>query len=77
MFAADVFEMVLAGRPAAITATAVNQLPPDERQEVLCTVCAMHDEIARNCVQTGTEVSTLLVAECPFYINGVATCLLK
>ena len=77
MCAADVFEMVLSGQPAVVTSTYVNQLPPGARQDVLCTVCGMHDEIARNCVQTATEVSALLEVECSYYVNGVATCLLK
>ena len=76
MMPANVFEMVLAGQPAVYTAVRLNQLSSEHRQNVLCTACAMHDEIARNCVQTATEVSKLLTAECPFYVNGVATCLL-
>lgn len=77
MPATDVFEMILAGQPAVGVATHLSRLSSDDRQNVLCTVCAMHDEIARNCVQTATEASRLLAAECPFYVNGVATCLLK
>ena len=68
--------MILAGQPAASAAMHLKQLPADDRQNLLCTVCAMHDEIARNCVLTATEVRTLLSAECPFYVDGVATCLL-
>ena len=56
--------MILAGQLAVGVAPYLKQLP-DDRQNVLCTVCAMHDEIARNCVHTATEASTLLAAECP------------
>ena len=77
MPAADVFEMILAGRPALHVTACLKQLAPNERQNVLCTACAMHYEIARNCVETAVEVSKLLKAECPFYIDGVATCLIE
>jgi hypothetical protein len=76
MLTSDVFDMILAGQPATGVGTHLNRLPVAERQTLLCTVCAMHDEIARNCVQTATEASKLLAAQCPFYVNGVATCLL-
>jgi hypothetical protein len=77
MLPSDVFELILAGQPAVDVAPSLTQLPSDDRQNVLCTVCAMHDEIARNCLKTATEVSKLLTAECPFYVNGIATGLLK
>jgi hypothetical protein len=73
---AEVYEAILAGNLAWSVAPRLNQLPHDERQSLLCTVCAMHDEIARNCLETGNEVSNLLASQCPFYIHGVATCLL-
>jgi hypothetical protein len=46
----------------------------EDRQSALCSVCAMRIEIMRNCVAYGTEVDALLAAECPRYINSVATC---
>jgi hypothetical protein len=52
---------------SALTAAYLNELVPEERQNVLCTVCAKREEIARNCLQTGTEVSSLLMAKCQFY----------
>jgi|HubBroStandDraft_6_1064221.scaffolds.fasta_scaffold70677_4 hypothetical protein len=73
--AGEVLESILAGRSAAKVAPLLIQLSPDERQNVLCTTCAMRDEIARNCVATGRQAEKLLTAECRFYINGTPTCL--
>jgi hypothetical protein len=70
-----VFEAILAGNPAGAVRPHLKQLPRDQRQELLCTVCGIHNEIASNCLQHAREVSELLTAECPFYINGIATCL--
>lgn len=73
---AAAYEPILAGNPACSVGPWLNQLPRDERQNLLCTVCGKHDEIARNCLATANEVSRLLTAECPYYIDGVATRLL-
>jgi hypothetical protein len=70
-------EMILAGDPAFLVAPQLNALPSDQRLNLLCTVCSMHHEIARNCIGTGKEVSKLLSAECLYYVDGVATCLLE
>lgn len=72
----SVFEAILAGNVAGAVAPYLNQLPEDERQNVLCTVCAMHNEIARNCLGHAKEVRDLLTAECPMFLDGIATCLL-
>jgi len=40
-------------------------------------VCAMREEIARNCRSTAAEVNALLTTECPQYIRGIATCRLE
>ena len=74
MLTTDVVMMILAAEPAVIVAARLHELGPDERQRVLCTVCAMHEEITRNCRQTATEATRLLTAECALYVNGVATC---
>jgi hypothetical protein len=46
----EVFDAILAGNQAIVVAPYLNQLPKDDRQNLLCTVCAMHEEIARNCL---------------------------
>jgi hypothetical protein len=71
---AEVFDAILAGNPTWQVAPALQQLVSEDRQNLLCTVCAMHAEITRNCVAYGTEVNALLTAECPLYIHGIATC---
>jgi hypothetical protein len=73
----EVYEAILGGVPASMVAPHLIQLPPGERQNLLCTVCSMHSEIARNCIATANEVQNLLTAECPYYVDGVATCLLE
>ena len=72
-----VFEAILGGTQASTVAPDLNQLSKEERQSLLCTVCAMHDEIARNCLGHAQEVRNLLTAECPMFIKGVATCLIE
>jgi len=69
-------EMILAGFPACVVAPRLKELASDERQSLLCNVCSMHCEIARNCLATAEEVDALLSLECPYYIDSVATCLL-
>jgi len=72
----SVFEGVLAGSPAREIVPALRVLPDQDRQAVLCTVCAIRDEIARNGLEHGDEVERLLESECPLFVAGVATCLL-
>ena len=72
----EIMEMILAGDPELLVASRLKELPPKERLNLLCTVCSIHEEIARNCVATGKEASKLLSAECPYFVNGAATCLL-
>jgi hypothetical protein len=76
MMAMEVFDAILAGNRAWQVAPALLQLTPEDRQNVLCTVCEMHAEIGRNCESIAAEVHKLLTAECPLYIDGTATCLL-
>jgi hypothetical protein len=73
----EVYEAILGGVPASIVAPHLVKLPPGERHNLLCAVCSMHSEIARNCIATAKEVRNLLTAECPYYVDGVATCLLE
>jgi len=70
----EVFNAILAGRPEREVAPMLQQLDPDARENLLCTVCAMRQEIARNCHSTAAEVNALLTTECPLYIRGTATC---
>jgi len=69
-----VFEAILAGRRESEVAPMLRQLAPTVRQDLLCTVCAMREEIARNCLATAAEVNALLTIECLLYIDGTATC---
>ena len=73
----EVMEMILAGEPAVLVSPRLKELPADERLNLLCTVCSMHGEIARNCLNTGKELSKLLSGECPYFVDGTATCLLE
>jgi hypothetical protein len=70
----QVFDAILAGRREWEVAPMLRQLSPKVRQELLCTVCGMRDEIARNCLATAAEVNALLTTECPLYVQGTATC---
>jgi hypothetical protein len=70
----EVFDAILAGAREWEVAPMLRQLAPDDRQSLLCTVCAMRDEIARNCWSTAAEVNALLTTECPLYVRGTATC---
>jgi hypothetical protein len=70
-----VLDFILAGHPAVDTTQLFATLPIAERQSVLCSVCSIHDEIACNCRDHGSEVSKLLASECPLFVDGRATCL--
>jgi len=71
----EILEMILADYPAHMVIPRLKELSADARQSLLCNVCSMRCEIARNCLATGNEVDKLLTAECPYFIDGVATCL--
>ena len=68
-------DAIMAGYSVAEIRPIIGELPPGERQILLCTVCALHNEIASNCQQHAKEVSKLLTLACPLYIDGIATCL--
>jgi len=71
-----VFETIMAGQPTSQIVPALKVLPADDRQALLCTLCAMHDEIDRNSQEHGKDVRQLLESECPLFVNGIATCLI-
>ena len=71
----EILEMILADYPARMVIPRLKELSPDARKSLLCTVCSMRCEIARNCLETAKEVDKLLTAECPYFIDGIATCL--
>ena len=71
----EVMDMILADYPADMVIPRLKELSADARQSLLCNVCSMRCEIARNCLATAKEVDTLLSAECPYFIDGVPTCL--
>jgi len=73
----SVFEAVLAGHAAREIGPALRVLPDQDKQALLCTICAVRDEIARNGLEHGDEVERLLESECPLFVAGVATCLLE
>lgn len=70
----DVFNAILAGSQQWEVSALLQELAAEDRQNLLCTVCAMRCEIAGNCRLTGAEVSALPTAECPLFIHGVPTC---
>ena len=71
----EVLEAVFAGESSSAITGLLQQLSGKDRQVVLCTVCALHNDIACICVQHGVEVIALLSAECPLFLDGHATCL--
>jgi hypothetical protein len=73
----EVMEMILAGYPARFVAPRLKDLTEKDRLSLLCSVCSMRCEIARNCLATAKEVDTLLTAECPYFLDGVPTCLVE
>jgi hypothetical protein len=71
-----VLQAIMAGCPAIETIPQLQDLPSDDRQTILCTVCSISNEIVCNCRDHGNEVLKLLTSECPRFIDGRATCLL-
>jgi hypothetical protein len=74
---AEVLDAIMAGYPATMVEQQLQRLSSGDRQALLCEVCSLHNEIASNCIDHGVEVSQLLTAHCPLYLNGQATCLDK
>jgi len=72
--AAEIFEGVLAGDPAAALVHRLPDVPEEERKLLLCTLCAMRNEIRTNCSGRVEQVETFLTRACPFFHNGVPTC---
>ena len=72
-----VVEAILAGQTPEEVLPMLEALTSYDRQAVLCTVCAMRNEIATNCTQHAAAVGALLSSQCPLFLNGVATCLLE
>ena len=70
-----IVEDVMAGVPAGAIIPNLQLLLPEDRQELLCSLCSMYNEIALNCRQAGSELATLLDAECPLFIDGRPSCL--
>jgi len=70
----EVFDLILAGSREWEIAPLLRQLADEDRQNLLCTVCAMRGEIARNSRSTAAEVNALLTTECSLFIQGVPTC---
>ncbi len=70
----EVFELILAGSREYEIAPLLRQLADEDRQNLLCTVCAMRGEIARNCRSTAAEVNALLTTECSLFVHGAPTC---
>lgn len=70
-----VSELIMAGHPAAEVIFLLKTMPAAERHAILCSVCAIHDEIARNCRDHGYEAAKVLASECPLFVDGSGTCL--
>jgi hypothetical protein len=70
----EVFDLILAGSREWEIAPLLRQLTDEDRQNLLCTVCAMRGEIARNCCSTAAEVNALLTTKCSLFIHGAPTC---
>ena len=71
----EVLEAILAGDMPEHAVQEMQKLPPEDRQLVLCTLCAMRDEVVSNCEERGETVVQVLSRACPFYIGGERTCL--
>jgi hypothetical protein len=69
-----IFDTIMAGQPTSEVVPALRVLSAIDRQALLCTICAIHDEIERNSHEHGRDVRQLLEAECSLFVNGVATC---
>lgn len=70
----QILQAVMSGAPAAEIIEEMKRLIAIDRQAVLCTICWLQSEIAKNSIQHGSEVAAVLTALCSRYINGVATC---
>ena len=65
----------MAGSSSVLILPRLQELPGEDRQVLLCSVCSVHNEIANNSLEIAGEVSKLFASEWPFFIDGRATCL--
>ena len=72
--AGEIFELLMAGVPAADVQPGFSRLPADEQSALLCTVCAVHEEVALNCLERALEIGALLNRNCRFFLDGARTC---
>ena len=61
----EIFELTFAGSPPCTVIPKLDQLAPDERQSVLCTICAMRKDIAANSESHSAEACQVLTAGVP------------
>jgi hypothetical protein len=72
--AGELFDSILAGEASREILPSLNDLPPDDRQLLLCTVCLIREEIRANCTNRAEDIDTFLSAGCPYYIDRRRTC---
>jgi len=72
----QVLDAIMAGASASEATEHLGVLPALARQEVLCFLCGIHDELSHTCSDRGQQVFDILTAGCPLFVDGRATCLL-
>jgi hypothetical protein len=72
----EVFDQLLAGEtPAHEITSKLRRLPDENRQRLLCMLCAYQVELGSTCPARAEDVERFFNSECPFHRDGKKNCL--
>lgn len=68
------FDALLSGLPPEEVQTDIAALPVTERAALLCTVCAIRDDVAGVCMQTADHINATLATHCVLFASQGHRC---
>src|SRR5205823_9488479 len=70
----EVFDGIMSGVPAHELESDIAALPLTERAALLCTVCAIRDEVAGVCEQSAQQIGEVLNRNCRLFAERGDRC---
>jgi hypothetical protein len=72
----EVLDQLLAGEtPADELTSKLRRLPDENRQRLLCMLCAYEVELGSTCPARAVDVGRFLNSECPFHRDSKKNCI--
>jgi len=68
------FDALLSGLPPEEVQKDIAALAVTERAALLCTVCAIRDDVANVCMQTANHIDVVLTAQCVLFAKQGHRC---